>query len=231
MIPSGNFTIQGRLGIGTLGADPQRSFMWTLTVPQELIKKVINNSPKNNSNPVSKFLPSNIKVPSVQSLGGLSDKLLAEEDFLIKCRSATIPSKVMDDISTHFYGQKRVMPLKVSYSNVLECEFIETERQTFKKFFDEWMTVIYDANFRSNNFAANRSLSTSDYMTNLILSFKGYSGIPLDKNITFFNCWPKNINEVNVRYDGSEAIKYVVSFSFDYWQLEAQPLINIPRIF
>ena len=36
--------------------------------------------------------------------------------------------------------------------------------------------------------------------------------------IDFFGCWPQNIAEVEMSYESGEAVKYTVTWSFDFWR-------------
>ena len=59
-------------------------------------------------------------------------------------------------------------------------------------------------------------------------SVHAYSGISLDKKITFYNSWPIEISEVPVTYHGnSDSIKYNITFAYDVWELTPNALINL----
>lgn len=203
-----NLTIEGRQGIATRYNDPQRNWTWEAAIPATLIKKIQTFS-------------SNLSINSLQNLGGVTDKLLSEEDLIIKCREATIPSKTFTDISTSYYGQKRKFPGRVEFSNLLVLQYEETERQTIKKFIDLWQNIILNSEFKNQDSLAGSSIfDKQDFMTEINLIMYAYSGIQLDKSIVFYNCWPKEISEVPLSYtSNSDLVRYTINFSFDYWEL------------
>ena len=216
-VPS-NYSILNRIGAGTIATDPARSFMWTVSIPTTLIQNIIKNSPK---------------TQGFSNLGGIADKILMGEDFLVKCRGASIPSKSIPPIATSFYGQKRLFPSKTEFSNVLDLDFEETEAQTFKSFFDNWQSLIHNANFHNNPIGkiGHSSVTSLYYMGDIKVSLINYNGMLQNKSIVFYNCWPREVKEYGLTYGSNEIIKYSVSLSFDYWQLNTELIpIQVPYL-
>lgn len=231
-LPSLPFSIEGRGGLSRF-SDISRTFNWQMLIPTTVIQKVsVNASDRKVS--ISRPLL-NVSIPripniNVPSLGGVSSKLLIDEDLLVKCRSVTIPSKTVSQISTSFFGHKRNFPSKVEFSHVLDVEFEENEMQTIKVFFDNWISAIEETDFRSGDEKGKRTLSIEDYQTPIYLSLLSYNGMKQAKNITFFNCWPTSIKDVALSYYDDAAIKYGVSFSFDFYELGDEPFVRVPGI-
>jgi len=204
-----NLTLESRQGLSVRYADPQRNWTFEVIIANDFIKNV------------QKYSSNYLGGLNLQTLGGNTDKVLIDEDLIIKCRSASIPSKVMSDISTSFYGQTRKLPGRAEFSNVLNILYEETERQTIKKFMDDWMNIISNSQFRNQAaFSGTSVVDKSQYMTSITLMMYAYNGIQLDKSIVFYNCWPKEVQEVGVSYiDGGDLIKYNIGFSYDFWEL------------
>ena len=242
IMPSGFYTINFRQGLGTLFSDVQRSFQWDMTIPIDIINKIKVAVPSRgkNNRPLTNLPGAGAGVP-VPTLGGAANYLLIEEDFIIKCRSASIPSKSIDTIETSYMGHKKIFPSKTTFQNQVTITYEENERMTMKRFFDDWQWTIYNSDFKSGGDvrettkatgnAGNQIYSRMSYLADLQLAFYAYNGLGLEKNIMFYNCWPKEVAEVGVSYEGGgEAIKYAVTFAYDYWEIQPNALIKFPKV-
>lgn len=236
-LPTGNYTINFRQGLGVRLSDVQRNYAWDLTIPIDLINriKMVSNNRGKSGRPLTNV--SSVSIPT--SISSVANYLLIEEDFIIKCRSASIPNKNFETIETSFMGHKKILPSKPTFSNTLDVEYEEVERQSMKKFFDDWQFAIYNSDFYSGGDnrkpdtgnAGNATYNRSSYTTDLQLAFYGYNGIGLDKNIIFYNAWPKEVKEAGVTYNGgAESIKYSVTFAYDFWELQPNPIVKIPKV-
>ena len=227
-IPAIPMTIESRGGL-TRFADVARTWNWQMLIPTTVIQNVVSNATKRGtgiSRPATSIpIP---KIPNIPSIAGVSSKLLVDEDLLVKCRSVSIPSKTVSQISTSFLGHKRNFPGRVEFANNLDMEFEENELQTIKVFFDNWISAIEETDFNSGANSVARTLSMKDYQTNLVLSLIAYNGVKQAKNFTFYNCWPTSIKEVGLSYADNGSIKYGVSFSFDYYEMGNEPYVRIP---
>lgn len=199
-----------------------------MIIPTSTIHKIITNASKRGAS-IRRPLTS-IPSTTVPSLAGISQKLLVDEDLLVKCRSVVIPSKTVSQISTSFYGHKRNFPGKVEFTNTLSMEFEENEMQTIKVFFDNWISAIEETDFKHGNNSASRTLSIENYTSPLYLTLLSYNGLKQAKNISFYNCFPTSIGESSLSYDTDGAIKYQVSFSYDYYELGDEPIIRVPFV-
>ena len=229
-LPTGNFTTELRQGLGTRWSDVQRSFQWDMTIPIDIINKikVATRNRGKSTRPLTNIPALSIDIPTI---GSGANYILIEEDFIIKCRSASIPNKAFGSIETSYMGHKKVFPSKVEFSNTVSVTYEENERQSIKRFFDDWQWTIYNSDFFSGGNAGNAIYNRDNYTANLQLAFYAYNGIGLEKNIIFYNCWPKEVSEVSVSYDGgSEAIKYTVTFAYDFWELQPNALVKIPKV-
>lgn len=226
-LPTGNFTTELRQGVGTRFSDVQRNYNWDLTIPIDLINRIkIATGLRKASRPLTNF-----GGPSIPSIGAVANYLLVEEDFIVKCRSASIPNKSFETIETSFMGHKKIFPSKPTFSNTLDVEYEEVERQSIKVFFDDWQWAIYDSDFTSSSTMGNSTFGRNKYSTNIQLSFYAYNGIGLDKSIVFYNAWPKEIKEVGVSYGGAaDSIKYNISFAYDYWELQPNAIVKLPKV-
>lgn len=226
-IPSLPFTIESRGGL-TRFSDVARTWNWQMLIPTTIIQKIVVNASKRG---VSIRRPiTNTGNSIIPSLAGISQKLLVDEDLLVKCRSVAIPSKTVSQISTSFFGHKRNFPSKVEFTHTLSMEFEENEMQTIKVFFDNWISAIEETDFNHGKNSASRTLAIEDYMSPLFLTLRQYNGLKQAKNITFYNCFPTSIGESSLSYESDGAIKYTITFNYDYYELGDEPLIRIPIV-
>ena len=221
-IPSLPFSIFARGGSSRF-ADPSRTWNWQMIIPTTIIQKIIKNA-------TVRAAMNSAPKPFSSPIGGMAGQLLIDEDLLVKCRSVTIPSKTVKTISTSFYGHKRIFPSSVEFSNILNVEFEETEFQTIKIFFDNWIATIEETDFRSGGRSGFRSENIENYVSPIILSMLSYNGSKQSKNVTFYNCFPTSIGEVALSYSDDAFIKYNVTFSFDYYEMLDEPLARIPGV-
>ena len=229
-IPAIPFSIEGR-GAATRFSDIARSFNWQMLIPTTVIQAVAKNASMRGSGitrPISS-IPTD-QPRAIPSLAGISSKLLVDEDLLVKCRGVSIPSKTVTQISTSFFGHKRNFSGKVDFSNTLDVDYEENELQTIKVFFDNWISAIEETDFKHGTNSASRTMTIDDYMTPLYLSMMSYNGVKQAKNFTFFNCWPTSIKEFPLNYTEGTAIKYGVSFSYDFYELGDEPMVRLPFV-
>lgn len=224
-IPSIPFTINARGGV-TRFSDIARTFNWQMLIPTTILLKVAAST-KLRELSEKRSLAGIANIPSATAK---INSLIIDEDLLVKCRSISIPSKTVSQITTSFMGHKRYFPSKVDFSHNIDIEYEENELQTIKVFFDNWISAIEDTNFSTGAYNGNRSLQIENYTSPLFLSLRQYNGLNQAKNFTFFNCYPTSIRECSLNYSDNGSIKYVVSFSFDYYELANEPFIRVPGI-
>jgi hypothetical protein len=171
--------------------DPQRSWMWELFIPNIQILPII---PKINFD---------------------------EDDFIVRCRSTSIPSGGFEHYEANYLGFKKLIPVKKKITNVITTEIEEFEDQKVLKFVYGWMNIIIDQNPKSL-FVGHMQptvIARNIYTRNIVLNMYKFSGDKLSRSIIFHNAWPLNMGDVTLNYADSGTVKYSVEWAFDNWTL------------
>jgi len=169
--------------------DVQRNFMWQLFVPG-----IISVAPS---------------------------ALLDAEDLLVRCRSISIPQRSNEPITSNFMGTRQFFPGRADPGGgTVSVDFEDTEDMAIQRIFYEWQQNIFNINPASAITAGKSKKVLKRLLTkDLYLILYNYAGVPLPKQIRFKNAWVQNVGEVSMSYDGNEAVKYSVTFQYDYWTL------------
>ena len=186
----GDFTIEGRM---KNFQDVQRNWMWQL-----------------------KFVP-----PSFLTAKGGSDGGTAT-DITLRCRSVSIPSRGNSSIESNWMGMKQFFQGKPEFGNTLSVNLEETEDQFLTRVFYQWHQQIFDIESgggKSLQVSAGNASRKRELSTKLILAMYRYDGILMGNQVVFYNAWPQNVGDVSMSYDSNDAVKYDVTFQFDYWKL------------
>jgi len=144
------------------------------------------------------------------------------ENLLVRCRSISIPQRSNEAITSNFMGTRQFFPGKADPGGgTVSISFEETEDMVIQNLMYEWQQKIFNTNPDSLVTAgkSQRPLKRM-YVADMFLIMYSYSGIPLRKRIKFHNAWVQQVSEVSLSYDSGEAVKYEVTFQYDYWTLE-----------
>ena len=142
------------------------------------------------------------------------------EDFIIRTRNATIPSKGNEKIQTDFMGMKAFFAGKPVFSNTITLLAEEFEDLMISKGMYEWNENVFSTDSRS--VASGSSLKkkkVGGYAINGFLKLYSQDGTELEKQWKLYNVFPESVDDVSLDYAGSDSIKYSMTFSFDTWEL------------
>lgn len=141
-----------------------------------------------------------------------------DEDFTLRARSFSLPSRGNDVIESNFGGMKQYFPGKPTFGSTIQVKFEETESQKVQKFLYTWQQYLFD--IRKGHSTYNRKRSTQGAQgiceAITITSF-GADGDELPNKYFLQNAWLKDVEEVTIDYSQSEAIVYNATFQFDFW--------------
>ncbi len=138
------------------------------------------------------------------------------DDMLVRVRNAQIPGRTIEQITSFFMGTKQKFPGKTTFEDTFPTVFEEFEDGKVRKALHAWMEAIYKYDAQADDGGAasgDKSEITGD-ITLRLLSTQGEK----IGDIKFFNCWPTGIAPVDLSYESGEAIKYNVTWSFDFWR-------------
>jgi hypothetical protein len=141
------------------------------------------------------------------------------EDLIIRCRTASIPGRGFDSIESNFMGMKQFFPSKPTFSNTLAVTIEETEDQKVGKALYAWRQKIFDVDPASPKAGVSSGLVKRDLAKDIFLLMYRYNGSSFEKKIKFVNAWIQNVDDVGLDYAGNDAVKYSVTFQYDFWVL------------
>lgn len=140
-----------------------------------------------------------------------------DEDFTLRARSFSLPSRGNETIESNFGGMKQFFPGRPTFSNTVQVTFEETESQKVQRFLNDWQQRIYNVNTGHGDYFAKRGSTTGKdgiCETISIISFDN-SGEELENKYYFVNAWLQNVEEVSIDYTQSEAVRYQATFQYD----------------
>ena len=137
---------------------------------------------------------------------GLSTGGLQNLSFYAK--TVSIPQIAIEQIIiNHKAGRTHHAGRDVS-AHTVTVTFWDDEAQTIHKFFNDWMTLMFDQKTASGN-------TRNIYSANMVIKLKDAADAEVTSKIKLTNVFPTDIGDVNLSYDTSEPVEYTVTFSFD----------------
>jgi len=143
----------------------------------------------------------------------------SDEDLIIRCRTAVIPGRGLDTAESNFAGMKQLFPMKPTFSNSFTVEMEETEDQKITKALYNWRQLMFDVDPGSPTAGVSTYAVKRDACKDIFLLMYRYNGASMEKKIKFVNAWPSNVEDVTMGYAANEAVKYSVTFTYDFWLL------------
>lgn len=162
--------------------DVQRTYMWELEIPG--IGEIV-------------------KVKSAKPL---------PEELIIRCRSAQIPERGVEAITSSFGVMKQFFAGKPTFSNTLPVTFEETDDQLVFDVIQQWQQLLTDIRTGKSQVASKRGATRT-----IFLNQYKVNGDDMKYRYRFVNAWPQNRASAEVGYDSNDSVKYSVTFQFDYW--------------
>jgi len=160
----------------------------------------------------------------IPGISKVSDSISSEGDgvnsLIIRCRTATIPSRGNQVIESFFMGMKQYFPGKPEFGHTLSISFEETENQIITKTLYEWQQKIFDIVPGSPTAGVSQVPTKRTATRDIYLLMYKYNGKVLERKIRFYNAFPQNVSDVAMDYNGNESVRYECTFQFDFWNLE-----------
>ena len=141
------------------------------------------------------------------------------EDLVIRARTATIPGRGNEVITSEFVGMKQFFPGKPTFTNTFDVTVEETEDQIVKKALTEWQNQIFSVSPGSARGGQSQRPLKRDVAKDVYLLMYKYNGDEIEKRIRFYNCFVQNVGDMSMAYSGNEAVIYPVTFQYDFWEL------------
>ena len=156
----------------------------------------------------------------IPSISDVTNGIMGDvEDLIIRARTASIPSRGNDPITSEFIGMKQYFPGKPNFGSTLAVTVEETQDQIVHKALTAWQNLIF--NIAPNDPRGGQSMRPlkRDVAKDIYLIMYKYNGDPMERKIRFYNAFIQSVGEVSLAYSGNEAVQYAVTFQFDFWEL------------
>lgn len=144
----------------------------------------------------------------------VSDWPAGNDGMIVRARTAVIPGRSHTAIESFFLGTKQSYPGRSEYPGTFSVQFEEFQDQVVLSALNAWNQAIFD--IKTGKRVSNLK---KDYTTDIILTCFGTDGVELPKKIKFKNAWIQSTGDVSLSYEGNGAVKYDVTFQYDYWEL------------
>lgn len=141
------------------------------------------------------------------------------EDLVIRARTAVIPSRGNDPITSEFIGMKQYFPGKPNFGSTFSVEIEETEDQIVHKALTEWQNLIFNISPTDPMGGSSQRPLKRDVAKDIFLLMYSYNQRVLEKKIRFYNAFIQSVGDVTLSYAGNESVKYPVVFQYDFWEL------------
>jgi hypothetical protein len=161
-------------------------------------------------------------IPSVTGTDLISD------NFAIQVRSASIPGRGNEPITSTFFGQEKFYPGKPTWGgNQLTVEVEEYDDQSGLKALNSWSELMFNSDFTDTGAGGGgvaklprASGNTLNLCKDITLKMYKYDGTPMPKKCLFKQAWPETVSETALAYTSNDSVKYSVQFRWDYWLLQ-----------
>jgi hypothetical protein len=142
---------------------------------------------------------------------------LVQDDILLRCQTATIPSRGNQPMESMFMGMKQHFSGQPLFSHTLITEFEEREDQVVLTSLNSWQDLVFDIDPNSNTSGQSKVTGKQDYTRDIKLVMYKKNGEPLPYSVVFYNAFIENIDDSALGYANNESVKYSATFRFDYW--------------
>lgn len=158
---------------------------------------------------------------SIPEISSIVTSITDEEEFIIRAKTASIPSKSITPIESYFMSQKSLWAGRQELSHTLTVDFEETEDQKILNAMYEWQNIFINMkdDDAEGGHAKLGTTKRNGQTTNIFLKMYKYNGEMCENMIKFVNGWVSDVSEVGLDYSGNESVRFSVTFSYDYWNL------------
>ena len=154
-------------------------------------------------------------IPAIADVtGGIMKDV---EDLIIRVRSAVIPGRTIEALTSEFMGMKQYFPGKTTFTSTFTSSIEETQNQIVWKALKYWQNQIYLVDPVDPRGGASQRPNKRSIAKDIFLIEYGYNGKPLEKKVRFYNCYPEGVGDVTVSYESADQVKYEVTWRYDFW--------------
>lgn len=188
----------------------------------------LNNLP----DPAKNYLFQAIIVPEEGTpLASLFKSIGGTEQFMLRCKKASIPKKSFDgNFETHYMGTKKKYPGKPVTDGDMTLEFDEFQDLVTTQMLTAWQNLISDSSINEDggDITSSGSQLSGGSCSNYMKDYSAKIQIVLydstkKKRLPYgwicYQCWPNEVSEVSLDAAGSEKVVRSCTFSYNTWQM------------
>lgn len=128
--------------------------------------------------------------------------------IMMYCSDIQIPGVNISTAQLRTYGELREVPYEKLFGDI-NLTFYVDNNMNVKNYFDRWMGLIQDPNTRAFNYYAN-------YIAQMVITVEDYSN-NAQYDINLYECYPKQIGQIQIGYDQKDIMKLQVTMQYKYW--------------
>ena len=145
---------------------------------------------------------------------------VTDEGLTIRTQTAVIPGRTNEPIESVFMGTKQQYPGKETFTHTIDIQYEESEDQYILKSLYGWKERIFTVDPDAENAGSSQGNSKRDgQSTDIFIRMYRYNQDPMEKIVRLWNAWPAVVADVPLDYNDNAAVKYSVTFEFDFWTL------------
>ena len=154
-------------------------------------------------------------IPGIANVtGGIMKDV---EDLIIRTRTAVIPGRTVEAMTSEFMGMKQYFPGKTGFTGTFTSTIEETQDQIVWRALSHWQNLIYLVDPNAPNGGASQRPTKRAVAKDIFLVTYRYDGTPMGKKIRFFNCFPQGVGDVTLSYEAADQVKFDCTFQYDFW--------------
>lgn len=139
---------------------------------------------------------------------------------LLFCSAVSMPGVNLATAQNRTFGEVRETPYDRIFDNVNMTFYVDQDMRV-KEFFDSWVNSIQDTDTR-----------TFEYYNNYITTILIYVEDARDDArylVELKECYPKQLNPIQLGYDNKDVMKMEVSMNYKYWKYYKLAASNRPE--
>lgn len=164
-------------------------------------------------------------------LADLFKSIGGNDQFMLRCKSATIPGKSFDgEFETHYMGSKKTYPGKAKVDGEMTLKFDEFQDLITSRMLHAWQNLIFEQSINEDGgdvtstglqfSGGSISNYLKDYTAKIqVVLYDSTKKKRLPYSWICYQCWPNNVNEVSLDMASQEKIEQNVTFKYNTSQM------------
>ena len=128
--------------------------------------------------------------------------------IMMYCSDVQLPGVNISTAQLRTYGELREVPYEKLFGDITLTFYVDSNMNV-KNYFDRWMGLIQDPNTRAFNYYTN-------YIAQMVINVEDYSN-NAQYDINLYECYPKQIGQIQMGYDQKDVMKLQVTMQYKYW--------------